>query len=240
MQNFFTAKKILVALFFLCSVASYAQVVKLGLEGGFNITQPIFIYPSDSSSLYGGGGSGYGTPSYKDHPSYLPFFGYFGGIFVKYQADRESNGWKFFAEIEKRTFKTSLTPFIDNNGNVQNPTVRNTLSNTYINIGALYVIQQSAQFELGVGLCNHYLINSTASYPYGQYSGAPEVIKNNQFKPDMLSIPLQATYNFGNAFTYLNFDVPVMSAARFQTTNFKCFQTVLQVGIGAFIRVVDK
>lgn len=241
MQNFFTVKKIFLAFFILCSIASSAQVVKLGLEGGFNITQPIFIYPGDSSALYGGGSSSNGTPSYKDHNSYIPFFGYFGGIFVKYQPDREANGLKFFAEIEKRTFKTSLTPFIDpSTGIINYPTARNTFSNTYLNIGGLYVIQQSAKFELGVGLCNHYLLNSIVNYPYGPTTGTPEKVKNNQFKPDMLSIPLQATYNFGNAFTYLNFDVPVMSAARFQTTNFKCFQTVLQVGIGAFIRVVDK
>jgi hypothetical protein len=234
MQNFFTFKKIILTVFVigLCSLASHAQLVKLGLEGGFNITEPIFVYPGDSSGAGGG---------LKDHTGYIPFFGYFGGVFVKYQSDREANGWKFFAEIEKRTFKTALTPFMDpNTGIVTNPSVRDTYSNTYFNLGALYVIQQSDRFELGVGLCNHYLINSIYVNPYGPSLGQPEKTKNNVFKPDMLSIPLQATYNVGNAFTYLTFDVPVMSSARFGTTNFKTFQTVLQVGVGAFIRVVDK
>jgi len=235
MQNFFTLNKIILTAFVisLCSLASHAQLVKLGIEGGFNVTQPIYIYPGDSSGAGGG---------LKDHPSYTPSFGYFGGVFVKYQSDREANGWKFYAEIEKRVYKTSLTPFTDpTTGGTLNPVVRNTLSNTYINTGVLYVIQQSERFELGVGLCNHFLINSIASYPLGiNYNGTAEVIKNNAFKPDMISIPLQATYNVGNAFTYLSFDVPVMSSARFQTLNFKCFQSVLQAGVGAYIRVVDK
>ena len=235
MQNFFTLKKIIltISVISLCSLTSHAQLVKLGIEGGVNITEPIFVYPGDSVGAGGG---------YKDHPSYIPFFGYFGGIFLKYQSDREANGWKFFAEIEKRTFKTALTPYYDpnNNNNITYPTVRDSYSNTYLNMGALYVIQQSAQFELGVGLCNHYLLNSIYVNPYGGQGNVPERTKNNVFKPDMLSIPLQATYNVGNAFTYLTFDVPVMSSARFGPTNFKCFQTVLQVGVGAFIRVVDK
>lgn len=232
--------------FVLGSLTAHAQVVKMGLEGGLNITEPLFIYPSDSSQFYSASSyntnsNGSTTPTLKNHPGYVPFFGYFGGIFVKYQPDKLANGWKFFAEIEKRSFKTSLTPYIDpTSGNTVYPTTRDLYSNTYFTMGALYVIQQSEKFEIGVGLSNHYLINSIYVNPYGTANLGTEKIKNNEFKPDMLTLPLQGTYNFGNAFTYATIDIPVMSSVRFGTTNYKCFQTVLQIGIGAYIRVVDK
>jgi|GEM_PF-6009602 len=249
MINFNAPKKIFFVLLILSAITANAQVVNFGLEGGFNITEPFFIYPSDSSQLINASSSnnnystGNGTsnaPTLKSHPSYNPFFGFFGGIFVKYQPDKLANGWKFYAEIERRAFKTSLTSYYDPTINqVVMPTVRDPYYNTYINTGVLYVIQQSEKFEIGVGLCNHYLIKSLYVNPYGGNSIYGE-IKNNQFKPDMLSLPLQGTYNFGNAFTYATIDIPVMSSARFGTTNYKCFQTVLQIGIGAYIRIVDR
>ena len=208
-------KKYIVVICILTCIKLQAQKLSLGVEAGGNITSVVV------SSKYSNLG-----------PAKLaPWFGYYAGGYAKYRLT-DKQALKFFVQAEKRSIRMDGIQLTDPNGNPLND-INLIVSNNYINVGALYFFRLSKYSELGIGIDNHILLSSTSynsffkNYPDSK-SGR---LKNEYFKPYLVSIPVQVIVNLNRFAICYSIDFGLMNRINNSGGVYKQFEYVAQLGL---------
>jgi hypothetical protein len=192
-----------------------AQKLSLGIEGGGNVTALL------TSSKYSNQG-----------PSKLaPWFGYYLGVNGKYKLS-DKGALKFFIQGEKRNVKNDGVLLTDPSGYPLND-INLIVSNTYLNVGALYLFSLSQTVELGVGVNNHILVSSTSyssslkklTYPSNSR------FKNEYFKTYLVSVPVQLIINIDRYAICPSLDFGLMNRIGNSGGVYKQFEYVAQLGV---------
>ena len=119
-------KKYIFMMCMLTCIQLQAQKLSLGIEGGGNVTTLL------TSSKY----------SNQSPTKYGPWLGYYIGVNGKYKLS-DKGGLKFFIQGEKRSVKTVGGIQLYDAGGFPLNKIDLIISNTYLNVGALYVFSFS-------------------------------------------------------------------------------------------------
>ena len=208
-------KYIIVVTCILICIKLQAQKLSFGVEGGGNITAPLVI------SKY----------NIQGHTKLSPWFGYYLGGYAKYRLN-DKNSLKFFVQGEKRSVKNDGVQLTDYSGYPLNK-INLIISNTYLNIGALYIFSFSKTFELGLGINNHILVTSTSynsslkDMTYPSHSR----FKNEYFKTYLVSIPVQLIVSLNRFAICYSIDFGLMNRISNSGGVYKQFEYVAQLGL---------
>jgi len=209
----------------LVSIEIQAQKLSFGIEAGGNSTVPLVI------SKYAVEGT----------TKLAPWFGYYIGGYAKYMLN-EKRSLKFFVQGEKRSVHTvggiqlSLPP----PGGEPLEKINLIISNSYLNLGALYLFSLSKKVELGFGINNHILLYSTsyskqlknlqypAIYPNISKTGR---YKNEYFKTYLVSIPVQLIITIDRFAICPSLDLGLMNRINNSGGVYKQFEYTAQLGV---------